>query len=134
MVIPALSTIESLVRSVRNQAERDVYQAISNTVPDKQKQQLDGLWQITPQSGSMLGWLRRSPRSCTPAGICDLLERLGWIRGIGLPAKALGSISPHRIRQLAAREDGIVASIFGASPTISVTRSWLVSFFAPLRN
>ena len=103
VVVPALSTIESLVRSARSEAERDIYLVISNALTEEEKRQLDELWRISPQNGSMLGWLRRSPRSGTAAGILDLLNRLDWIRQVGLPEDALGSISPSRIRQLAAR-------------------------------
>ena len=69
VIVPALTTLESLVRSVRSEIERHVYDRIEKGLSGDQKKTLDGLLEISPKRGSMLGWLRRVPSSCSAAGI-----------------------------------------------------------------
>jgi len=58
---------------------------------------------IGPSKGSVLGWLRRVPRSCTAAGILDLLQRIGWARERSIPASVAENLSWAKLRQLAGR-------------------------------
>jgi Domain of unknown function (DUF4158) len=74
VIVPALTTLESLVRSVRSEVERHIYDRIEKELTGDQKKTLDGLLEVSPKRGSMLGWLRRVPSSCSAAGIQDLLR------------------------------------------------------------
>lgn len=103
VVLPALATLESLVRSVRSESERRVYQRLAIGLSQEHRAKLEKMLDLGPSHGSLLGWVRRVPRSCTPAGISDLLQRVDWVRNRGLPKKLAERIPALRIQQLAAR-------------------------------
>ena len=103
VILPALATLESVVRSVRNKVEREVYGRLFGRLEANQRAELDKLLALGPSHGSLLGWLRRVPRSCSAAGILDLLQRLNRVRDAGIPGQVTEGIAPHRIDQLAAR-------------------------------
>jgi hypothetical protein len=101
--VPSLITLESLVRSVRSQVEHHVYERIEKALTAEQKKTLDGLLELSPKRGSMLGWLRRVPGSCSVVGIQDLIRRLNWVRGLQITPLAAEGIPAIRLHQLAAR-------------------------------
>jgi TnpA family transposase len=103
VILPALATVESLVRSVRSQVEREIYGRLFGRLEEGQRAELDKLLELGPSHGSLLGWLRRVPRSCSAAGILDLLQRLHRVRDAGIPSQVTEGIAPNRIAQLAAR-------------------------------
>jgi hypothetical protein len=103
IVLPALATLESLVRSVRSETEQQAYQRLATGLSKEHRVELEKMLAIGPSQGSLLGWVRRVPRSCTPAGISDLLQRVDWVRDRGLPKKLVEPVPALRIQQLAAR-------------------------------
>ena len=98
-----LTTLESLVRSVRSSVERQFYWRLADGLADAQKRELDKLLDLGPSKGSMLGWVRRVPRACSATGILELIQRLHWVRGSGMSSDQAESIPAFRLRQLAAR-------------------------------
>jgi len=103
VIVPALTTLESLVRSVRNEIERHIYDRIEEELTGEQKKTLNGLLEVSPKRGSMLGWLRRVPSSCSAAGIQDLIRRLNWVRSLQIEPSVAEGIPMTRLQQLAAR-------------------------------
>jgi Domain of unknown function (DUF4158) len=103
VILPALATLESVVRSVRSKVERDVYWRLFGRLAESHKKALNKLLELGPARGSLLGWLRRVPQSCSVAGILDLMHRLSWVRGTGFPRELADGIAFHRIDRLAAR-------------------------------
>lgn len=103
VILPALTTLESLVRAVRSKVERDVYWRLFGRLEESHKAELTKLLELGPSRGSLLGWLRRVPRSCSAAGMLDLMQRLNWVRGSGIPRTLAEGIAPNRIDRLAAR-------------------------------
>jgi hypothetical protein len=85
VILPALATLESLARSVRGTVERQVYWRLANSLAHEPKTELAKLLDLGPAKGSLLGWLRRVPRSCSAAGMLDLIRRLLWVRDTGVP-------------------------------------------------
>ncbi|MBV9085573.1 MAG: DUF4158 domain-containing protein [Acidobacteriaceae bacterium] len=69
VILPALSTLQSVVRSVRSEVERQIYQYLAKGLSQAECVELDKMLEIGPTNGSLLGWVRRVPRSCSPAGI-----------------------------------------------------------------
>jgi len=61
VVLPALTTLESIVRSVRSQIEREVYWRLFHRLEQEPKTELAKLLELGPSHGSLLGWLRRVP-------------------------------------------------------------------------
>jgi TnpA family transposase len=103
VIVPALMTLEALIRSVRSEVERTVYLCIEEALTGEQKKTLDGLLELSPKRGSMLGWLRRVPSSCSASGILDLIRRLLWVRDLGVKPELADAVPAVRLRQLAAR-------------------------------
>lgn len=103
IVLPALATLESLVRSVRSEIEQQVYQRLDTGLRQEHRVELEKMLDMGPSQGSLLGWVRRVPRSCTPAGISDLLQRVDWVRDRGLPKGLAAQVPAVRLQQLAAR-------------------------------
>jgi TnpA family transposase len=103
VILPALATLEALVRSVRSQVEREVYGRLFDRLKESQRAELDKWLELGPSRGSLLGWLRRVPRACSPAGILDLLHRLHRVRDAGIPCRITEGIAVNRMDQLAAR-------------------------------
>jgi Domain of unknown function (DUF4158) len=75
VILPALATLESVVRSVRSNVERDVYWRLFGRLEESHKMELTKLLALGPSRGSLLGWLRRVPRSCSATGLLDLMQR-----------------------------------------------------------
>jgi len=103
VIVPALTTLESMIRSVRGEVERHVYDRIEKGLTADQKKTLDGLLEVSPKRGSMLGWLRRVPSACSATGIQDLIRRLNWVRSLGIQPDTAKGIPVTRLQQLAAR-------------------------------
>ena len=103
VILPALATLESVVRSVRSKVERDVYWRLFSRLEENHRTELNKLLVLGPSRGSLLGWLRRVPRSCSASGILDLMQRLNWVRSSGIPSEPAQGIAQNRIDQLAAR-------------------------------
>ena len=85
VMLPALSMLESLVRSVRSEVERQIYRRLAVRLSKEQRVELERMLETGPSRGSLFGWIRRLPRSCSPAGVCDLIQRVNWIRDRGVP-------------------------------------------------
>ena len=103
VIVPALTTLETLVRSVGSEVERTVYLRMEESLTGDQKKTLDGLLELSPKRGSMLGWVRRVPSSCSVSGILDLIRRVLWMRDLGVKPELADAIPAARLRQLAAR-------------------------------
>lgn len=103
VIVPALATLESVVRGVRSEIERHVYERLERALTPNQKKTLDGLLDVSPKRGSMLGWLRRVPSACSANGIQDLIRRLNWVRSLDIHPDTAEGIPATRLHQLAAR-------------------------------
>jgi len=67
------------------QVKRQVDGRLANGLGEAHKGELTKWIDLGPWKGSWLGWLRRVPRSCSAAGLLDLLQRLSGVRGWGVP-------------------------------------------------
>jgi TnpA family transposase len=103
IIPPALTTLETAARSIRGEVERTTFQSLEDRLTGEQKRSLDGMLDIGPRRGSVLGWLRRVPRSCSAPGIVDLIQRIEWARERRIPKEVVDSLSAAKLRQLAGR-------------------------------
>ena len=103
VILPALSKLESLVRSVRSDAERQIYRRLAARLSREHRVELERMLETGPSRGSLFGWVRRVPRSCSPTGVCDLIQRVNWIRDRDVSNDVIEQIPASRIQQLAAR-------------------------------
>ncbi len=71
---------------------------LSDLGPD-QIEKLDGLFVLCPNMGiTPLSWLKSIPAAPKPDHVREILDRLRFVRAIGIPAKARTMVHPDRYR------------------------------------
>lgn len=100
ILLPSLSTIERAAIAGRARARKQAAQALLSTVTAEQFVALDALFTETAGDGaSRLTWLKSIPVAAKPDHIRQILDRLKFVRQIGIAAQAAGSIHVDRCRQ-----------------------------------
>ena len=85
ILIPGITTLERLAWEVRHRARHQVYQWLTEGLTEAQHIQIRSLLTVsTPRGQSLLGWLRQPPGAASPASFQKVVERLRWIREVGL--------------------------------------------------
>ena len=77
IVRPGITTLEELVTTVRQQADKETYRRLSTSLDKATRQNLDTLLQPDPTSGEIpLVWLRRPARGYSADDILELIAKL----------------------------------------------------------
>ena len=98
--LPSISTIERAAIAGRARARKQAAQALISAVTPEQLLALDALFAETAADGiSRLTWLKSIPMAAKPDHIRQILERLKFVRQIGIAAQAAGNIHVDRYRQ-----------------------------------
>ena len=102
VIAPGITTVEELVWVVLRLAERRVVRQVLEPLAPEQYAVLDALLhgEALIHGLTRLTWLRAAPEIASAASLCNVLERLAFVRGLRLPAPSVQA-SPHRLRQLA---------------------------------
>ncbi len=66
---------------------------------------------------SRFAWLRDAPEAPAPANMVALLDRLDWVRGIGIARDRTTRVHPARLARLV-EEGGIMIWLLGISPMV----------------
>ena len=102
VLIPTLRMLELLLHQARSRAERLVYRALTNRLTDTQGDALDTLLNQKPEAAiSWMGWLRQLPQAPTARNILALIERLRFVRELGIDADRQRSVSVSAFERLA---------------------------------
>ncbi len=102
IIIPALSTLEGLVWETRRRARRQVYSRLTANLSLEQQAQLEELLDVVPEiRQTRLVWLRQPPGVSKPATVLKLIERIRFIRALGLDPTVTRQIHQNRLLQLA---------------------------------
>jgi TnpA family transposase len=102
IVLPALSTLETLVVSVTARLQDDVYTRIVTSVSPEMQQAMDDLLEIPAgERRSPLFQLKEYPPEASNAVILRYIERYHWLRDLGVGAIDLRGMSPPMVRYLA---------------------------------
>ena len=103
ILIPTRSTLELLVHQTRSRAERMLYRALTNGLTDAQGGVLDTLLNQKPEAAtSWMGWLRQLPQAPAARNILALIERIRFVRELGIDADRQRSVSVAAFERLAA--------------------------------
>jgi hypothetical protein len=103
ILIPTRRMLELLVHQARSRAERLVYRALTNGLTDTQGEALDTLLNQKPEAAtSWMGWLRQLPQAPAARNILALIERLRFVRELGIDADRQRSVSVSAFERLAA--------------------------------
>lgn len=102
LVRPAITTLERLVISARQQADERTYLLLAATLDADTRQQLDALLQPDATRGyTPLSWLRRPARGHNADDLLDALAKLQTVRVWAIDDWNLAAVPPARIQYLA---------------------------------
>lgn len=104
VIAPGITTIERVVWGVRRLADQRVERGLTAPLTALHLRHLEALLQGEPalQGRTRLSWLREAPEIASARSLRKVLERLGYLRGLGLPAPD-PRLHPNRLRQVARR-------------------------------
>lgn len=101
ILLPPLINIERLVRSIRNDNEKNLYLEINNTLSERQKEHLEQLLLIGEGNRSKLAWLKDiSGKANKETAIITCLQ-IQTIREINLSKNKLSFVHENRLGQIA---------------------------------
>lgn len=101
IVRPAISTLERLVGGMREAAHQETYRRLTTLLTDTVRSQLDFLLltdttlKITPHR-----WLVQQPVSSNPAAINQTLDKLKYLREMGVAGWDVSGLHPNRQKRL----------------------------------
>ena len=101
---PGLTIIEqSLVGSAREVARKETARLVEPLLTPERRQTFDELLEVDPDFGiARATWLRLRPVNATPAGICEELDKLEFLRCLGVDQSWDLTVLPARkVRSLA---------------------------------
>ena len=107
-VLPATETIERIGLTGRARTRRLAAQALNDALSESQKAILNSLLKYDPSLGlSRLAWLRGIPHSTSAASLQALIDRLEFVRSVGISTDLGENIHPNRLKKFS--REGAVA-------------------------
>ncbi len=101
IILPAIVSLEKLVWQVREQARTVFYERLTEGLRQEQLGQLKAVLRIQPDSAkTYLSWLREPPGDATARHLLEIINRLVFIRWIGLNPDVLQHVNRNRLLQL----------------------------------
>ncbi len=101
VILPAITTLERMVWEARAMAEKKIFNTISNSLTDKQREKIEEI--ISSDHGktkTILGWLKEAPGYPSPDTFLKVIERLEYIREMKLETISLHAVHSNRLLQL----------------------------------
>ncbi len=103
IVAPAISAAEALAWEVRRRAREEAARALTADLSEAQLGCLDSLLATAPDATrSELVWLRQPPGAPSPDNFLKVVEKLRFLRSLGLSPEAARSVHHNRLSRLAA--------------------------------
>lgn len=110
ITLPAPHVLERIGLEARVRARRRAFDALAFGLTDANRQALDALLTDDPEVGrSRFTWLRDCPESPAPSNMIELLDRLDYVRSLGVDADRARRIHPGRLTRLV-EEGGIMTA------------------------
>jgi hypothetical protein len=127
IVVPVLPVLERLTIAARSRARRKAYRALNGDLTLEQRQHLDRLLDLRGESRrqTWLGWLRQAIGAANPNNILACIERLTFIRQLGIPIEWAQRIHQNRFVQIAREGAELMRPICARSVRSVVTPRWL---------
>jgi len=102
ILLPATGTIERLCSEALINAEKQIYDSLSSSLSNHQKQLLDALLNLQEKSSiSQLNWLKQSPQAVNSKFLLMHIKRLKTIKEINLPKDIGKDIHQNRLLKIA---------------------------------
>ena len=110
IMLPAPHVLERIGLEARVRARRRAFEALASGLTDADRHALDGLLTNDPEiDRSRFAWLRDCPESPAPSNMTELLDRLDYVRSLGVDADRARRIHPGRLIRLV-EEGGIMTA------------------------
>jgi hypothetical protein len=101
VVIPAAAVLERIGLAARVRTRKRIFEMLAGGLPDSVLKVLGDLLVFDPEvRRSRLAWLRDYPESPAPSNVIALLDRLEYVRNLGIEAERIRRIHPVRLRRL----------------------------------
>lgn len=102
IVSPAVTTVEELCWEARRDARESVLRKLTDDLSPEVRGKLDALLDVPPgESRAPLIWLREPPSSPGPKNFHKIVDKLDFVRDLGLPREPAEGIHNNRLSQLA---------------------------------
>ncbi len=112
---PRVTQLERLVAAVRAEATQETYRRVEHLLDPERRARLDGLLVDDAQlHRSRLSWLRQRAVAITPRAILGELQKLTYLRGVGVEDWDVSALSPNRVK--------LLGQLAGSSPVQALAR------------
>lgn len=99
--LPSIATIERAGIAGRARARKRATQALLSRLSREQIERIDNRFVVEPATGvTPLAWLKAIPAAGKPDHVREILDRLRFVRTIGISANAAAAVHPDSYRQL----------------------------------
>ncbi len=103
IVIPGIYTVKRLAWESRRRAHALVERKLTDGLSEEQLERIDALLlTASDTTRSDLVWLRQPPGAPSPPNFQEVIERLSFVRSLGLSANAAREVHQNRLSRLAA--------------------------------
>ncbi|PHB04928.1 DDE transposase [Bacillus wiedmannii] len=100
IIMPAITTLERMVWEARAMAEKKLFNTVSQSLSNTQKEKLEEIIHPSESNKTILGWLKEPPGHPSPETFLKLIERLEYIRGMELETVQISHLHRNRLLQL----------------------------------
>lgn len=110
VVIPSTMVLERIGLAARARARKKTFEVLAAGMPDAERNALLGLLTVDPElRRSRFAWLRDYSESPAPANIVSLLDRLDYVRAMGIDPTRAGRIHASRLARLT--DEGAIMTV-----------------------
>lgn len=110
VLVPAAAMLERIGLAARARARQRAFQALADGVTEAEQSALAALLATDPAvRRSRFAWLRDAPEAPAPTNMVALLDRLDWVRGVGITRERTARVHPARLARLV-EEGSIMAA------------------------
>ena len=110
ILLPSLATLELMVRTAQRRAEAVVQHALTQGLSEQTRVALERLVASGPEAAtSRLAWLRTASRSPAARNLHGLIERLHFVRGLGVPRTLQSAVPQVAFQRLVAEATRMTA-------------------------
>ena len=92
VLVPGATVLERIGLAARVRARKRAFQVLADGLTDAERRSLEALLVTDPEvRRSRFAWLRDYPESPAPSNMLELLDRLDYVRGLGVGAVRAGA-------------------------------------------
>ena len=110
VLLPAATVLERIGLAARVRARKKAFEALADGLTDAERDALESLLTIDPEvRRSRFAWLRDYSESPAPSNIIALLDRLEYVRDLGIGPERAGRIHAARLSRLV--DEGAIMTV-----------------------